>query len=95
MEVAGHSLRTGKPSCQPSRTHAPWDVLWQPTPQPKANAAGTGITKVKKPTLRQRWRSFIVVPVFELAMTKPFRGRWFRVVGRLILSETVMAVPVV
>ena len=39
-DVAGHSFRTGKPCCHPSRTQAPSDVLLHPTPQPPAPQAG-------------------------------------------------------
>jgi hypothetical protein len=38
--VAGHTFRTGIASCHPSRTHAPSDVLRQPTPHPPVAEAG-------------------------------------------------------
>src|SRR3954470_14733673 len=38
-DVAGHSFQTGAPVPQPSTTHAPAPVAWQPTPQPSAALA--------------------------------------------------------
>jgi hypothetical protein len=54
MDVAGHSFRTGKPSCHPSRTQAPPAVEWQPTPHPPNAKAGPVTEKINKMKLRQR-----------------------------------------
>src|SRR5437879_756726 len=55
-DVAGHTFRTGKPSCHPSRTHAPSDVLRQPTPHPPVAEAGPARANTTKeaPTQAKR-----------------------------------------
>jgi hypothetical protein len=47
-DVAGHSFRTGKPCCHPSRTQAPSGVVLHPTPHPPAPQAGPARAKVTK-----------------------------------------------
>jgi hypothetical protein len=64
--VAGHSLRTGKPCCHPSRTHAPDTVLEQPTPQPSAAIAGPANAKeIKQEAKQTERRVMALLAIFE------------------------------
>jgi hypothetical protein len=55
-DVAGHSFRTGKPCCHPSRTQAPSDVVLHPTPHPPAPQAGPARAKATKKAPKQAKR---------------------------------------
>jgi len=59
--VAGHSLRTGSPCCHPSRTHAPWAVVLQPTPHPPAARAGPEDAKSNRQVAKQAKRRVIAI----------------------------------
>jgi len=59
-DVAGHSFRTGKPCCHPSRTQAPSDVLLHPIPQAPAPQAGPA--RAKKNAPKQAKRIIIMAP---------------------------------
>jgi hypothetical protein len=55
-DVAGHSFRTGKPCCHPSRTQAPSDVVLHPTPHPPPPQAGPARAKLTKKAPKQAKR---------------------------------------
>lgn len=60
--MAGHTFRTGKPCCHPSRTQAPSDVLLHPTPHPPAAKAGSARAKATKKAPKQAKRIIMAAP---------------------------------
>jgi hypothetical protein len=61
-DVAGHSFRTGKPCCHPSRTQAPSDVVLHPTPHPPTPQAGPARAKATKKAPKQAKRIIMAAP---------------------------------
>ncbi len=87
--MAGHSFRTGKPSCHPSRTHAPAAVAWQPTPHPPNARAGPGNAGKAKQNAKQAKRRVIAAP----RMSENCRGLMSKCRGRSCWNLRLFARP--